>query len=51
LTGGRYVTLPRSALSRLLFDKIKDSIETILGDEIVALQRDADGVRVVLEHA
>jgi 2-polyprenyl-6-methoxyphenol hydroxylase-like FAD-dependent oxidoreductase len=51
LTGGRYVTLPRSALSRLLFGKVKDSIETIFGDEIVALQQDAEGVRVVLEHA
>jgi 2-polyprenyl-6-methoxyphenol hydroxylase-like FAD-dependent oxidoreductase len=51
LTGGRYVTLPRSALSRLLFDKVKDGIETIFGDEIVALEQDADGVRVALEHA
>ena len=40
LTGGRYVTLPRSALSRLLFDKVKDGIETIFGDEIVALEQD-----------
>src|SRR5581483_12032815 len=51
LTGGRYVTLPRSTLSRLLFDKIKHGIETIFGDEIVALEQDADGVRVALEHA
>jgi 2-polyprenyl-6-methoxyphenol hydroxylase-like FAD-dependent oxidoreductase len=51
LTGGRYVTLPRSALSRLLFDKVKDGIETIFGDEIVALEQDADGVRIALEHA
>jgi 2-polyprenyl-6-methoxyphenol hydroxylase-like FAD-dependent oxidoreductase len=51
LTGGRYVTLPRSALSRLLFDKVKDDIETIFGDEIVALEQDADGVRIALEHA
>ena len=50
LTGGRYVTLPRSALSRLLFDKVKNSIETIFGDEIVALEQDADGVRVAFER-
>src|SRR3954453_17171641 len=37
LTEGRYVTIPRSALSRLLFGKVKDGIETIFGDEIVAL--------------
>ena len=51
LTGGRYVTLPRSALSRLLFDKVEDRIETIFGDEIVALEQDADGVRVALDYA
>ena len=27
LTGGRYVTLPRSELSRLLFEKSKDATE------------------------
>ncbi|HUN96113.1 MAG TPA: FAD-binding domain [Bradyrhizobium sp.] len=51
LTGGRYVTLPRSDLSRLLFIKVKDTVETIFGDEIVALDQRADGVRVTLEHA
>jgi 2-polyprenyl-6-methoxyphenol hydroxylase-like FAD-dependent oxidoreductase len=51
LTGGRYVTLPRSTLSRLLFDKIKDDVETIFGDEIVALEQGAAGVCVTLKHA
>jgi 2-polyprenyl-6-methoxyphenol hydroxylase-like FAD-dependent oxidoreductase len=51
LTGGRYVTLPRSALSRLLFERAKDGIETIFGDEIVALEQASDGVRAVLRHA
>ena len=46
LTGGRYVTLPRSALSGLLFGKVKDSIETIFDDEIVALEEQTDCVRV-----
>lgn len=50
LTAGRYVTLPRSALSRLLFDKVKDSIETIFGDEIVALEQEEAGVRVAFER-
>ena len=31
LTGGRYVTLARSDLSRLLFEKIKDATEVIFG--------------------
>src|SRR5579871_3822280 len=36
LTGGRYVTVSRSAISRLLFAAIADKTETIFGDEIVA---------------
>ena len=51
LTDGRYVTLPRSALSRLLFEKVKDNIETIFGDEIVALEHQTDCVRIALKHA
>lgn len=51
LTDGRYVTVPRSALSRLLFGKVKDSVETIFGDEIVALEQQTDCVRVGLKHA
>ena len=34
LTGGRYVTISRSALSRLLFETLKGGTETIFGDEI-----------------
>ena len=37
LTGGRYVTIGRSALSQLLFETLKGGTETIFGDEIVAL--------------
>lgn len=32
-TGGRYVTIPRGALSRLLVEKITGSAEIILEDE------------------
>jgi 2-polyprenyl-6-methoxyphenol hydroxylase-like FAD-dependent oxidoreductase len=39
LTGGRYVTLGRSDLSRLLFEKIKGTTRVIFGDEIVGLQQ------------
>jgi 2-polyprenyl-6-methoxyphenol hydroxylase-like FAD-dependent oxidoreductase len=38
LTGGRYVTLPRSELSRLLFEKVKDTAEVIFDEEIVGLE-------------
>lgn len=51
LTDGRYVTLPRSALSQLIFDAIKDRVETIFGDEIVAIEQQRDCVRVALKHA
>lgn len=46
LTGGRFVTLGRSDLSRLLIDKIKDATEIFYNDEIVALQDSMDGVQV-----
>ena len=32
LTGGRFVTLGRTDLSRLLFEKIKDTTEVVFGD-------------------
>lgn len=51
LTGGRYVTLPRSELSRLLFEKIKDTAEVIFDDEIVGLKEHPDCVGVQLKHS
>ena len=50
LTGGRYVTLPRSGLSQLIFDEIKSGTETIFGDEIVGLDDRDDHVAVRLQH-
>ena len=46
LTGGRFVTLGRSDLSRLLLEKIGRTTEVIFGNEIAGLQEDADGVQV-----
>jgi 2-polyprenyl-6-methoxyphenol hydroxylase-like FAD-dependent oxidoreductase len=46
LTGGRFVTLRRSDLSRLLFDRIERHIDVIFDDEIDAMQEHADGVEV-----
>lgn len=51
LTGGRFVTLGRSDLSRLLFEKIKDTTEVIFDNEIVDLQESAGGVQVQFEHS
>ena len=50
LTGGRYVTIGRSDLSRLLFEKIKDDTEVIFGNEVIGLQEEADAVQVTFEH-
>lgn len=46
LTGGRYVTIGRSELSKLLYEKIKDGTEVIFGDEIVGLEERGDAVEV-----
>jgi 2-polyprenyl-6-methoxyphenol hydroxylase-like FAD-dependent oxidoreductase len=51
LTGGRFVSLARSDLSRLLFSTIEGSTEVLFGDEIVGLHEEADGVRVEFEQA
>jgi 2-polyprenyl-6-methoxyphenol hydroxylase-like FAD-dependent oxidoreductase len=50
LTGGRYVTIGRSDLSRLLFDKARAGTETLFGDEIVELRELADCVQVRLRQ-
>ena len=51
LTGGRFVTLGRSDMSRLLFEKIKGTTEVIFDEEIVGLQEYGDHVRVKFRHA
>lgn len=50
LTKGRYVSLARSDLSRLIFDKVKDKIETLFDEEITAITQDSDSVRVELRR-
>ena len=34
LTGGRFVTLARSDLARMLFDTVKGETEVLFGDQI-----------------
>ncbi|MGH6966621.1 MAG: FAD-dependent monooxygenase [Phenylobacterium sp.] len=48
LTGGRYVTLARSDLSRLILQAAAPATELLFGDEIVALAPDPEGVSVDL---
>jgi len=51
LTGGRFVSLRRSDLSRLLFGKLASTTEVIFGDEITGLQELTDRVQVQFKHA
>ncbi len=51
LTGGRFVTIARSDLSRLIFSQIEGSAEILFGDTITELHEEADGMRVAFEHA
>jgi 2-polyprenyl-6-methoxyphenol hydroxylase-like FAD-dependent oxidoreductase len=51
LTGGRYVTIPRSALSRLLVERTAGGAQVIFGDEILKLQECEDGVEVEFARA
>lgn len=46
LTGGRYVTVGRSDLSRLLYERIDGRTDITFGNEITGLQERADGVQV-----
>lgn len=48
LTGGRYITLARNDLSRLLLDAAAPTTELIFGDEIGALSQNLDSVDVEL---
>jgi 2-polyprenyl-6-methoxyphenol hydroxylase-like FAD-dependent oxidoreductase len=51
LAGGRYVTLARSDLSRLLFETIKNKVETIHDDEVADLMQQSDHVAVRFKHS
>jgi len=50
LSGGRFVTLARNDLSRLLFERIEGTSEVIFGDEIDKLEAHADGVETIFRH-
>ncbi len=50
LSDGRYISIGRSDLARLLFETIAPRCEVIFGDSITGLQEAADGVRVAFER-
>jgi 2-polyprenyl-6-methoxyphenol hydroxylase-like FAD-dependent oxidoreductase len=51
LVGGRFVTIGRSDLSRLLFETVQGTTETIFGDQIVGLCESTDGVQIQFERS
>ena len=51
LAGGRFVTIPRSVLSRLLFDRAASRTEVMFGDQITSIEEDAGGANVAFERA
>jgi 2-polyprenyl-6-methoxyphenol hydroxylase-like FAD-dependent oxidoreductase len=51
LTSGRYITLGRSDLSKLIYNRISGSCEIIFGDSITSLREMNDKVHVEFEHA
>jgi 2-polyprenyl-6-methoxyphenol hydroxylase-like FAD-dependent oxidoreductase len=50
LTAGRFVSVKRSDLSRLIFAKIAGDCEVLLGDTIKAIDQEQDGTRVSFER-
>ena len=51
LTGDRYLSLARSELARLLYERIADRCEIVFGDGVTRLDDDGDGVDVSFRDA
>ena len=51
LAGGRFITVPRSGLSRLLFDSAAPRTEAIFGDQIAAIRDEGSRVHVAFERS
>ena len=51
LTGGRYLSLPRSTLAKLIYKKIEGRCETLFDDRITSVEQSGDGVQVTFERA
>ncbi len=51
LTAGRYVTLPRGDLARMIYRKLDGRYETIFDDSIGGIEQTSEGVRVSFERA
>jgi 2-polyprenyl-6-methoxyphenol hydroxylase-like FAD-dependent oxidoreductase len=49
-TFGRYTSLPRGDLARVIYTAVAPKIETRFGDSIKTISEDTDGVAVTFEH-
>lgn len=50
ISGGRFVTIGRSDLSRAVHDAARDDVESVFGDTVTSLDDDGDRVFVQFEH-
>jgi 2-polyprenyl-6-methoxyphenol hydroxylase-like FAD-dependent oxidoreductase len=50
ISGGRFVTIGRSDLSRAIYDAVDGDVETVFGDTVTSLDDDGDRVQVEFEH-
>lgn len=51
LTGGRFTTLARADLSRLLFERVRGQTEVLFGDKIVSLEERPGRIEAQFRHA
>jgi 2-polyprenyl-6-methoxyphenol hydroxylase-like FAD-dependent oxidoreductase len=51
LTAGRHIEIMRGELARILHEAVRDDVEHVFDDEIVALDDGPDGVDVTFAHA
>jgi 2-polyprenyl-6-methoxyphenol hydroxylase-like FAD-dependent oxidoreductase len=49
-TLGRYVSIPRGELAKIIYQKIEGSCETIFGDSVTKIEQSADHVRVSFQR-
>lgn len=50
ISGGRFVTIGRSDLSRAIYDAAEGDVETVFGDTVTSLDDDGTRVRVEFAH-
>jgi len=48
-TNGRYVSIPRGELAKIIYQKVEGRCESIFGDSITKIEQDQNGVRVAFK--